>query len=114
MEARDVPDGAGGGVLGVPIAGDLHRVGLVQHRGEDRLVGQPRREGPEPARRDQFQLGLAGRKRVTVASAATLVVWGSSSPMRTLECNRSRCPARMEPFATIHDSVRLRTELTCL
>ena len=46
-EARHIVDVVRGGILGVPVAGDLRRVLLVEDRIEDRLTGQSRWERAE-------------------------------------------------------------------
>src|SRR5262249_39545015 len=60
-EARYVAGEAGSRVLRVPVAGDLRGVGLVEHRIEQRLAGEARREGPSAAPSDQLELLLANR-----------------------------------------------------
>ena len=59
VEPGDVADVARDGILGVPVAGDLRRILLLEDRIEDRLTGQSRRERAETTLGDQIELFFA-------------------------------------------------------
>ncbi len=61
LKGSDVAHVPGRRVLGVPIAGVFHGIGLGQYRVEDGLVRQSGREGAPVRGLDEVELGLTDR-----------------------------------------------------